>query len=197
MKELTPLVAEYRRLEAAAIALSGAVGSAASETGAAVRRRGPGRAPRFSERTRANDRIKTGHFESCPQTIRSPDQTPQPHTQRNRHARRASSLLRSGSAGNHHVRAGDVDGHERELPIQSSPRSREGRQDPKGWPGLVSEGELIRPHRTHSDLETRRRRPKPRTRSIMGFKSFALRPDSSPKAAGSTKAQLLIHTRSG
>lgn len=43
LKELKPLVEEYRRLETAAIALAGAVGSAASEAGAAVRRRGPGR----------------------------------------------------------------------------------------------------------------------------------------------------------
>jgi ribosomal protein S25 len=43
LNELTPLVDEYRRLETAAIALAGAVGSAASEAGAAVRRRGPGR----------------------------------------------------------------------------------------------------------------------------------------------------------
>ena len=44
LKELKPLVEEFNRLEAAAIALAGALGSAASEAGAAVvRRRGPGR----------------------------------------------------------------------------------------------------------------------------------------------------------
>jgi len=43
LKELRPLVEEFNRLEAAAVALAGAVGSAASEAGQAVRRRGPGR----------------------------------------------------------------------------------------------------------------------------------------------------------
>jgi hypothetical protein len=44
LKELKPLVEEFNRLEAAAIALAGALGSAASEAGAAVvRHRGPGR----------------------------------------------------------------------------------------------------------------------------------------------------------
>ncbi len=48
LKELKPLVDEYSRLEAAASALAGVVGSAASDAGAAVtRRRGPGR-PRGS-----------------------------------------------------------------------------------------------------------------------------------------------------
>jgi len=53
LKELKPLVEEFNRLEAAAIALAGALGSAASEAGGAVvRRRGPGR-PRGSARRRA------------------------------------------------------------------------------------------------------------------------------------------------
>jgi hypothetical protein len=44
LKELKPLVEEFNRLEAAAIALAGALGSAASDAGGAVvRRRGPGR----------------------------------------------------------------------------------------------------------------------------------------------------------
>jgi hypothetical protein len=44
LKELKPLVQEFNRLETAAIALAGAVGSAASEAGqAVVRRRRPGR----------------------------------------------------------------------------------------------------------------------------------------------------------
>jgi ribosomal protein S25 len=44
LKELKPLVKEFNRLEAAAIALAGALGSAASDAGqAVVRRRGPGR----------------------------------------------------------------------------------------------------------------------------------------------------------
>jgi hypothetical protein len=48
LKELKPLVDEFNRLEAAAAALAGVIGSAASEAGAAVtRRRGPGR-PRGS-----------------------------------------------------------------------------------------------------------------------------------------------------
>jgi ABC-type transporter Mla subunit MlaD len=53
LKELKPLVEEFNRLEAAAIALAGALGSAASEAaGAVVRRRGPGR-PRGSASRRA------------------------------------------------------------------------------------------------------------------------------------------------
>jgi hypothetical protein len=47
LKELRPLVDEFNRLEAAAAALAGVVGSAASDAGTAVRRRGPGR-PRGS-----------------------------------------------------------------------------------------------------------------------------------------------------
>jgi len=48
LKELEPLVEEFHRLEAAASALAGALGSAASDAGGAVvRRRGPGR-PRGS-----------------------------------------------------------------------------------------------------------------------------------------------------
>jgi len=50
LKELRPLVDEFNRLEAAASALAGVIGSAASDAGAAVtRRRGPGR-PRGSGR---------------------------------------------------------------------------------------------------------------------------------------------------
>jgi hypothetical protein len=53
LKELKPLVEEFNRLEAAAIALAGALGSAASEAaGAVVRRRGPGR-PRGSASRKA------------------------------------------------------------------------------------------------------------------------------------------------
>ena len=53
LKELKPLVEEFNRLEAAAIALAGALGSAASEAGGAVvRRRGRGR-PRGSASRRA------------------------------------------------------------------------------------------------------------------------------------------------
>ncbi len=48
LKELKPLVDEFNRLEAAAAALAGVIGSAASEAGTAItRRRGPGR-PRGS-----------------------------------------------------------------------------------------------------------------------------------------------------
>jgi len=53
LTELKPLVEEFNRLEAAAAALVGAVGSAASEAGhAVVRQRGRGR-PRGSARHRA------------------------------------------------------------------------------------------------------------------------------------------------
>jgi len=54
LKELEPLVQEFKRLEAAASALTGAVGSAASEAGGAVvRRRGPGRPRGSSSRKKA------------------------------------------------------------------------------------------------------------------------------------------------
>jgi len=52
LKELKPLVEEFNRLEAAAAALAGALGSAASDAGQAVRRRGRGR-PRGSASRRA------------------------------------------------------------------------------------------------------------------------------------------------
>jgi ribosomal protein S25 len=57
LKELKPLVDEFNRLEAAASALAGVIGSAASDAGAAAtavvtRRRGPGR-PRGSGRKKA------------------------------------------------------------------------------------------------------------------------------------------------
>jgi len=43
LTELKPLVEEFNRLEAAASALAGALGSAVSDAGGAVARRGPGR----------------------------------------------------------------------------------------------------------------------------------------------------------
>ncbi len=46
LKELKPLVEEFNRLEAAAAALAGAIGSAASDAGQAVRRRGRGSSSR-------------------------------------------------------------------------------------------------------------------------------------------------------
>jgi len=53
LKELKPLVDEFNRLEAAAGALAGVIGSAAADAGAAVtRRRGPGR-PRGSASRKA------------------------------------------------------------------------------------------------------------------------------------------------
>jgi hypothetical protein len=54
LTELKPLVEEFHRLEAAAAALAGAIGSAASDAGhAVVRRRGPGRPRRSARRTAA------------------------------------------------------------------------------------------------------------------------------------------------
>jgi hypothetical protein len=54
LKELKPLVDEYNRLEAAATALAGVIGSAASDVGRAVtRRRGPGRPRGSSTRKKA------------------------------------------------------------------------------------------------------------------------------------------------
>jgi hypothetical protein len=57
LKELKPLVDEFNRLEAAAAALAGVIGSAAADAGSAAtavvtRRRGPGR-PRGSGRKKA------------------------------------------------------------------------------------------------------------------------------------------------
>jgi hypothetical protein len=54
LKELKPLVDEHSRLEAAAKALAGVIGSAASDAGAVVtRRRGPGRPRGSSTRKKA------------------------------------------------------------------------------------------------------------------------------------------------
>jgi hypothetical protein len=58
LQELEPLVDEFHRLEAAATALAGAIGSAASEAGSAAvatvtRRRGPGRPRGSSSRKKA------------------------------------------------------------------------------------------------------------------------------------------------
>jgi len=54
LKELEPVVDEFKRLEAAAAALASALGSAASEAGGAVvRRRGPGRPRGSSSRKKA------------------------------------------------------------------------------------------------------------------------------------------------
>jgi hypothetical protein len=66
LKELKPLVDEFNRLEAAAAALAGVVGSAASEAGSAIaRRRGPGR-PRGSS-SRKKSATKT-----APKAARKP-----------------------------------------------------------------------------------------------------------------------------
>jgi ribosomal protein S25 len=54
LKELKPLVDEFNRLEAAAAALAGVIGSAASDAGSAItRRRGPGRPRGSSNRKKA------------------------------------------------------------------------------------------------------------------------------------------------
>ncbi len=54
LKELRPLVDEFNRLEAAAAALAGVIGSAASDASAVVtRRRGPGRPRGSSTRKKA------------------------------------------------------------------------------------------------------------------------------------------------
>ncbi len=53
LNELKPVVDEFHRLEAAAAALAGAIGSAASDAGGAVvRRRGPGRPRRTSRHSK-------------------------------------------------------------------------------------------------------------------------------------------------
>jgi hypothetical protein len=62
LKELKPLVDEFNRLEAAAAALAGVIGSAASDAGSAATavvtgRRGPGR-PRGSGRKKAAVKVK-------------------------------------------------------------------------------------------------------------------------------------------
>jgi ribosomal protein S25 len=74
LTELKPLVEEFNRLEAAAAALAGAVGSAASEAaGAVVDRRGPGRPRRASRRKKAAKATATATAtEAAPKAARKP-----------------------------------------------------------------------------------------------------------------------------
>jgi hypothetical protein len=70
LKELKPLVDEFNRLEAAAAALAGVIGSAASDAGSAAtavvtRRRGPGR-PRGSGRKKAAVKVKAPAAAAAP-----------------------------------------------------------------------------------------------------------------------------------
>jgi hypothetical protein len=70
LKELKPLVDEHSRLEAAAKALAGVIGSAASDAGAVVtRRRGPGRPRGSSTRKKA---AKAATAVAAPKAARKP-----------------------------------------------------------------------------------------------------------------------------
>jgi ribosomal protein S25 len=70
LAELKPVVEEFHRLEAAATALASALGSAASEAGAAVvRRRGPGRPRGSSSRKKAAKATATA---AAPKPARKP-----------------------------------------------------------------------------------------------------------------------------
>ncbi len=70
LKELKPLVDEFNRLEAAAAALAGVIGSAASEAGTAItRRRGPGRPRGSSSPKKAAAATKTT---AAPKAARKP-----------------------------------------------------------------------------------------------------------------------------
>jgi hypothetical protein len=70
LKELKPLVDEHNRLEAAAKALAGVVGSAASDATAVVtRRRGPGRPRGSSSRKKA---VKKAVAVAAPKAARKP-----------------------------------------------------------------------------------------------------------------------------
>ena len=72
LKELKPLVEEFNRLEAAATALAGALGSAASEAGGAVvRRRGPGR-PRGSSSRKKAAKATAAATPAAPKAARKP-----------------------------------------------------------------------------------------------------------------------------
>ncbi len=71
LKELEPVVEEFKRLEAAATALAGAIGSAASDAGEAVRRRGRGRPRRASSRKKAARATATATA-AAPKAARKP-----------------------------------------------------------------------------------------------------------------------------
>jgi hypothetical protein len=71
LKELEPVVEEFKRLEAAATALAGAIGSAASDAGEAVRRRGRGRPRRASSRKTAARATATATA-AAPKAARKP-----------------------------------------------------------------------------------------------------------------------------
>ncbi len=70
LNELKPLVEEFNRLEAAAIALAGAIGSAASDAGQAVTR-GRGR-PRGSSSHKKATRATATATAAAPKTARKP-----------------------------------------------------------------------------------------------------------------------------
>jgi hypothetical protein len=89
LKELKPLVDEFNRLEAAASALAGVIGSAASEAGAAItRRRGPGRPRGSVSRKRATV--------AAPKAARKPGRPAKPA--KRRAGRRKGSGTRAAEA---------------------------------------------------------------------------------------------------
>jgi hypothetical protein len=88
LKELKPLVDEFRRLEAAVEALAGVRGAAAATTSALPRRRGPGR-------PLANTTVKAGHRSS---TTTGPPKTRANPTGKRVAGRRKGSGKRGGEA---------------------------------------------------------------------------------------------------
>jgi hypothetical protein len=91
LKELKPLVDEFNRLEAAASALAGVIGSAASEASSAVRRRGPGR-PRGSTTHK-----KSATAAAAPKARKAP-KAAAPKTGKRRAGRRKGSGTRAAEA---------------------------------------------------------------------------------------------------
>ena len=73
LKELKPLVDEFNRLEAAASALAGVIGSAASDAGTAItRRRGPGRPRGSGGRKKAAAATTTATTTAAPKAASKP-----------------------------------------------------------------------------------------------------------------------------
>jgi hypothetical protein len=90
LKELKPLVDEYSRLESAAKALAGVIGSAAADAGAVVtRRRGPGRPRGSSSRKKA----AKATVAAAPKAARKPGRPP-----KRRAGRRKGSGTRAAEA---------------------------------------------------------------------------------------------------
>jgi ribosomal protein S25 len=100
LKELKPLVEEFNRLEAAASALAGALGSAASDAGAAVtRRRGPGRPRRSAGRAaKAAKATKAARAPKAPKAAKATTRKAAAKPAKRRAGRRKGSGTRAAEA---------------------------------------------------------------------------------------------------